>query len=164
MIRFYEKLRLLKKITNYWHLNFLLLIAPKGVGIWFSKCYVLSGEVIPILFSGSTLAGTHTRGEHNNRCNFNVVCKWLQSPPPSFLKMCSFLLTSIRKILQCYCNMFLKELLPLFIRFYQKVCRHDWILNGFLKKTYSIIVFWGNCFPILCQTTLDKGEDHMFSV
>ena len=100
MVKFYEKLWLLKKITNYWHLNFLLLIAPKGVGIWFSKCYVLSGEVISILFSGSTLAGTHTRGEHNNRCNFNVVCKWLQSPPPSFLKMCSFLLTSIRKILQ----------------------------------------------------------------
>ena len=29
MVKFYEKLRLLKKITNYWHLNFLLLIAPK---------------------------------------------------------------------------------------------------------------------------------------
>ena len=29
MVKFYEKLWLLKKITNYWHLNFLLLIAPK---------------------------------------------------------------------------------------------------------------------------------------
>jgi hypothetical protein len=29
MVKFYVKLRLLKKITNYWHLNFLLLIAPK---------------------------------------------------------------------------------------------------------------------------------------
>jgi hypothetical protein len=28
MVKFYEKLWLLKKITNYWHLNFLLLIAP----------------------------------------------------------------------------------------------------------------------------------------
>jgi hypothetical protein len=29
MVKFYEKLWLLKKIANYWHLNFLLLIAPK---------------------------------------------------------------------------------------------------------------------------------------
>jgi hypothetical protein len=29
MVKFYEKLWLLKKITNYWHLNFLLLIAPR---------------------------------------------------------------------------------------------------------------------------------------
>ena len=29
MVKCYEKLWLLKKITNYWHLNFLLLIAPK---------------------------------------------------------------------------------------------------------------------------------------
>ena len=29
MVKFYEKLWLLKKITNYWHLNILLLIAPK---------------------------------------------------------------------------------------------------------------------------------------
>jgi hypothetical protein len=29
MVKFYEKLWLLKKITNYWHLNFLLQIAPK---------------------------------------------------------------------------------------------------------------------------------------
>ena len=29
MVKFYEKLWLLKKITNYWHLKFLLLIAPK---------------------------------------------------------------------------------------------------------------------------------------
>ena len=28
MVKFYEKLWLLKKITNYWHLKFLLLIAP----------------------------------------------------------------------------------------------------------------------------------------
>ena len=29
MVKFYAKLWLLKKITNYWHLNFFLLIAPK---------------------------------------------------------------------------------------------------------------------------------------
>ena len=29
MVKFYEKLWLLKKITNYWHLKFFLLIAPK---------------------------------------------------------------------------------------------------------------------------------------
>jgi hypothetical protein len=29
MVKFYEKLWLLKKITNYWHLKFVLLIAPK---------------------------------------------------------------------------------------------------------------------------------------
>ena len=29
MVKFYEKLWLLKKITNYWNLIFLLLIAPK---------------------------------------------------------------------------------------------------------------------------------------
>ena len=35
MVKFYEKLWLLKKITNYWHLNFLLLIAPKrGWHLW----------------------------------------------------------------------------------------------------------------------------------
>jgi hypothetical protein len=28
-VKFYEKLWLQKKITNYWHLNFFLLIAPK---------------------------------------------------------------------------------------------------------------------------------------
>jgi hypothetical protein len=35
MVKFYEKLWLLKKITNYWHLNFLLLIAPtRGWHLW----------------------------------------------------------------------------------------------------------------------------------
>ena len=38
MVNFYEKLWLLKKITNYWHLNFLLLIAPKrGWHLWVYK-------------------------------------------------------------------------------------------------------------------------------
>jgi hypothetical protein len=38
MVTFYEKLWLLKKITNYWHLKFFLLIAPKrGWHLWMTE-------------------------------------------------------------------------------------------------------------------------------
>jgi hypothetical protein len=43
MVKFYEKLWLLKKITNYWHLNFLLLIAPTSMqesDIWSQASYM----------------------------------------------------------------------------------------------------------------------------
>ena len=42
MVKFYENLWLLKKITNYWHLNFLLLIAPKR---GWHLCYVFHSSV-----------------------------------------------------------------------------------------------------------------------
>jgi hypothetical protein len=52
MVKFYEKLWLLKKITNYWHLKFFLLIAPKR---GWHLCILVSDSLISKkIFSSET--------------------------------------------------------------------------------------------------------------
>jgi hypothetical protein len=63
MVKFYEKLWLLKKITNYWHLNFLLLhIEP--ICTFFVTFFSATIDGRNLIFGNKLHIGTPYRGKH----------------------------------------------------------------------------------------------------
>ena len=97
MVKFYEKLWLLKKITNYWYLNFLLLIAPKmGWHLWYSvTCLFYTLQVgihILILFLANLAKGNMSFCHHLvsvvcHPFNFHILIFSSENPQPNELKL-----------------------------------------------------------------------------